>query len=811
VSLVRTVVGDALFGLRTYARRPGFTAAAVLALALGIAVNTAMFSVVYATLLAPLPYPEPEQLVTVWPSSGPGKRSIFTASDFLALKRETRSFAELHAWSGRQVSFGVGEGAEATDALLATPGYLAMLGSGLALGRDFLPEEGTVGRDRVVILSHRTWRQRFGGDPTVLGRTVRIDREPYAVVGVQASAPPTYDWQPSLLLPLAFTDEQLASPYYFFALSSGRLAPGVTIEQATAEASAVWKQVTATRPSPSGGGIEVAALKTSYLSDGRVRALWLLMAAVACVLLIACANVANLLLARGALRRREIALRTSLGASRGRIFGQLLAESAGLSVIGGLLGVALAFGFLRLMEVMAADIATPGDLLVSLPVLAFTVTATVASTLVFGSAPAWQAMRIDPIEGLKDGGYATLGVQRSFGRRALVAAEIALALTLLAGGGLVVRDLASLSRVDLGLRPERLLTFRVGDPEGAGADGEHLEAFYRRVTDGLRALPGVETVGLSTWLPLQGAMFSRSFDVVGHPDPAARRGASFNMVTPNYFAAYGIELRRGRSLSAADRAGTPRVAVVNETFVRRFLEGLDPLRQRLTISHVQPGLGGTKGPANFDWDIVGVYCDTRHGGPKGETQPAIDVPFAQNPWPDAWIAVRTRVEPQALRSSIDAVLGGVAPDLVAQDVRTMEQRIERTLATERFNAALFGSFGILALVLAALGVYAVTSFSVAQRTREIGLRMALGADRRRVLWSVVREGMATVLGGTAVGVFGAYAAIRSMRSLVHAVQPTDPVPLAAVAGLLLAAALVACVVPARRAARVDPLVALRED
>jgi putative ABC transport system permease protein len=767
-----------------------------------------MFSVVYATLLAPLPYPEPDRLVTVWPSNGPGQRSIFTASDFLALKREARSFAQLHAWSGRQVSLGVGERAEAANAVAATPGYLTMLGGGLALGRDFLPEEGTVGRDRVAILGHRIWQQRFDGDSGVLGRTIRIDRDLYTIVGVQAAVPPTHDWQPPLLLPLAFTEEQLASTYSFFALATARLAPGVTAEQASAETTAAWKRVTAARPSPSGAGVEVTALKTSYLPGGRTRALWLLMAAVACVLLIACANVASLLLARGTARRREMALRASLGASRGRILAQVLAESAALSAIGAALGVALAFGFLQVMRVMAADIAAPGDLIVSLPVLAFTVAVALVSTLLFGGAPAWQAMQADPIEGLKDGGHAAIGTRRSLGRRAFVAAQVALALTLLAGGGLVVRDLARLSHVELGLRHDRLLTFRVAYPAGEALEEGPLESFYRRVTDALRSLPGVETVGVSTWLPLQGTMFGRTFEVVGRAGPAAQGGASVNMVTDGYFAAYGIGMQSGRALTADDRAGAPLVAVVNETFVRRHLAGLDPLQQRLRIAHVPPGGGEADGR---EFRIVGVYRDARHGGPRGQAQPAIDVPFAQSPWPEAWVAVRTRLDPQALRPSIDAALGSIAPDLVAHSVQTMEERVLRTLAAERFNAALFGSFAALALALAALGVYGITSFAVAQRTREIGLRMALGADPSRVLWAVVRESMTTVACGAAAGLFGAYAAIRSVRGLVHAVRPADPAALSGAVLLLLCAALVASLVPARRAARIDPLVALRED
>jgi putative ABC transport system permease protein len=812
VDVLRTVVGDALFGLRMFARKPGFAAVAVLALALGIAVNTAMFSVVHATLLAPLPYPEPDRLVTVWPSSPPGQRSVFAPSAFLDLKRDARSFEQLHAWTGREVSLGIGDGAEAVSATVATPGYLSMMGAGMTLGRDFLPEEGTVGRDRVAILAHRLWQERFGGDRGILGRTVRIDRVPHVIVGVQAPADSRAILQPKLVLPLAFTDEQVASPYYLFLLSMARLKPGVTVAQASAEATAVWARVNAASPSLSGAAIEVVPLQTSFIAEDRVRALWLLMGAVGCVLLIACANVANLLLARGAGRRREVSLRASLGASRRRILAQFLAESAALAVVGGLLGTGLAFAFVRIMQAVTSLVAIP-DFALSGPVLVFTAAVTVAATFLFGSVPAWAAMRTNPLEGLKDGGYATIGARRKGGRRVLVAAEVALALTLLAVGALVVSDLVALARVDLGLRHDRLLTFRLDGPGDRAADADRVDAFYRRVVEGLRALPAVETVGLSAWLPLQGAMFGRSFEIAGHPNGRSERSASFNMVTPGYFDAYGIAVLRGRGLSEQDRAGATLAAVVDETFVRRYLGGLDPLQQRLVISHAGPGQVVASPAETREWQIVGVRRDTRSTGPgRSETQPTIDVPFAQSPWTEGWIAIRTKAAaPETLRPSVAAVLGAVERDLVMHDVQTMDERYERTIASERFNATLFGTFAAMALLLAALGVYGVTSFSVAQRTREIGLRMALGADRARVLWSVVREGMVTVLAGTAVGACGSFAATRAMRGMVHGVRADDPTPIVAVIALLLAVALVACVVPARRAAGVDPLVALRED
>jgi putative ABC transport system permease protein len=810
VGLLKTVVGDALFGLRTFARRPGFTAVAVLALALGIAVNTAMFSVVYATLLAPLPYPEPDELMTLWPSSGPGQQSVFSASELVPLMRELRSFEQVHAWTTREVALGVGDTAEATSATLATPGYVSMLGAGLALGRDFLPEEGTVGRDRVAIVSHRFWRERFGADPGVIGRTVRVDGEVHTVVGVLAPAVERARQLP-LTLPLAFTEEQLARPYYLFLFATARLAPGVTPAQAAAEATAVWKRLQTKRPSPSGPLIEVEPLAQQFVGPQRTRTLWLLMAAVACALLIACANVAHLLLARGAARRREVALRASLGASRRRIFAQFLVESALLAAIGGVLGAALAFVLVRPLTAIAAHVVRPEEIGISLPVLAFTAAVTMASTLLFGFVPAWSAMRTDPIESLKDGGHATIGSRRSVGRRLLVAAEFALALTVLAGGGLVVHDLVTLASVDLGLRPDGVLTFRLTGPGSLPTRNTRIEPrperFRREVTDSISAVPGVEDVALAAWLPVQGAMFGRSFDVVGRS--AERSPAAFNMVSPAYFAVLGIDLVAGRPFSIGDGEAAPLVAVVNETFVRKYLDGLDPLDQRLVV--VEEGAAPNPGPPR-EWRIVGVARDVQPLGARSTPpQPTIHVPLAQSPWSETWAAVRTVVAPESVRGGVAAALARVERDLVMRDVMTLRKRVDRILAGERFNAVLFGSFGALALVLAAVGVYGVTSFAVAQRTREIGLRMALGADRARVLWAVVRESMTTVLWGAAVGVFGAYGAIRSVRSVVHAVRPADPVPLAVVIALLLSTALVACFVPARRASRVDPLVALRED
>ena len=807
---MRDLIRDVRFGLRLLARNPGFTAVAVLTLGLGIGANTAIFSVVYGTLLEPLPYHDPEQLVMVWSMPRPDNRNSVAAGDYLDWKAQSTVFQGLHAWTGRDVSLALpGERPEQVFAAPVTPGWVDNFGLQLELGRDFLPEEGEVGRDDRVILSHAFWQERWKGDRTLVGKPIRLDGKPYTVVGILQKGPADRV-QHKLYLPLAFTPEQINHDFHWL-LVMGRLKPGVTIAQANSEMAGIAKRIADAYPdAKKGWGISVEPLQNNFLSKNTILGLWFLLAGVSFVLLMACANVANLLLARGAVRQREVALRSSLGATPGHIVLQFLAESVLLAGLGGLAGALLALGLTRaFLAVMPAyTLPSEVDVRLSLPVLIFTAAAALFSGVLFGCAPAWQATRLDLNETLKEGGRGSQGGRHRV-QRALVVAEFALALTLLAGGGLAVHSLLNLSRVDLGFRTDKLLTFFLPVPDKRLEGRERVVLFYDQLRERIRALPGVESAAVSTGAPLFGG-FGMAFNVVGRPvaQGSARDAARFVMATPDYYRTFGVQLVRGRGFDEHDTAGAPRVAVVNESFVKRYLKDVDPLTQGVAVDELTPGQ--TKVGKPIEWRIVGVARDVKNQGARNDVRPEIDVPFAQSPWPQARVSVRSTGDPNALRASIGAVIQGIDPDLPMAGVRTMEETRDQQLSNDRFNALLFAAFALVALVLAAIGIYGVMSFVVAQRRHEVGLRMALGADRAKVVRLVLRDGMRTALVGTAFGFVGAYVVGRSMQGLWFGTSALDVTRFAAVAITLIATALLACYIPARRASSVDPAVALRE-
>ena len=807
---MQNLLRDVQFGLRLLIKNPGFTAVAVLTLGLGIGANTAIFSVVYGTLLEPLPYHDPEQLVMVWSKPQPDSRNSVAAGDYLDWKAQSTVFQGMHAWTGRDVSLAIGnDRPEQISAAPVTPGWIGNFGLQLQLGRDFTPEEGEVGQDDRVILCNSLWRERFDGDPAIVGKQIRLDGKPHTVVGVLRAGPGDRV-QHKMYLPLAFTPDQINHDFHWL-LVMGRLKPGVTLAQANAEMAGIAKRIADAFPdAKKGWGISVEPLQNNFLSRDTIAGLWFLLAGVSFVLLIACANVANLLLARGAVRQREVALRSSLGASPRRIVTQFLAESVVLALLGGLFGVALAVGLMRafLAAMPAYTLPSEVDVRLSVPVLIFTVAAVMLSGLLFGCAPAWQATRLDLNETLKEGGRSAQA-GRSRVQRALVVAEFALALTLLAGGGLAIHSLVNLSRVDLGFRTDRLLTFFLPMPTKRLEGAERVVLFYDRMQEKIRALPGVQAVPVSTGAPLQGG-FGMAFDVVGRPKAqgSARDSASFIMATPDYFKTYGLPILKGRGFSALDTATSPRVAVVNESFVKRHLKDVDPLTQRVTVDELLPGQ--TRVGEAVEWQIVGVARDVKNRGPRGEVRPEIDVPFAQSPWPGVVVTVRSSSDPNALRTSIGAVIQQMDPDLPMAGVRTVEELVHQRLSNDRFNALLFSAFAVVALALAAIGIYGVMSFVVAQRSHEVGLRMALGADRSQVVRLVMRDGMKTALWGTVIGFAGAYAVGRAMQGMWFGVGALDPGRFLVIALTLIATALLACYVPARRASTVDPAVALRE-
>ena len=797
------------FSLRMLGKNPGFTAVAVLTLALGIGANTAIFSVVYAALLSPLPYPNPDQLVLVW-SKINGHRNPVSAGDYLDWKRQNTVFQDVVAWSGGSFSLSVSGHPEAVQARITSPGFFNMQGIPLSLGRDFFPEEDQPGKDRVLIMTHRFWQERFGSDTHIIGQQVRLNGEPYSVVGVLAAGM-SDRFESHLFVPLSFKPDQITHDARGLAVM-GRLKPGVTLQQANADMDSVALHIAEIFPvSNKGWGATVEPLKNAFTSRDTINDLWLLLGAVGFVLLIACVNVANLLLARGTVRQKEVAVRASVGATRWHLFCQFLSESLVLALIGGAVGVGLAIAILKVIVILLPpfSIPTEADVRVNLPVLSFSVAATLIAGVLCGCAPAWQGSRWNPVERLKEGGRTDSGLGRKGLRRSLVVIEFALALTLLAGAGLAIRSFWKLTRVDLGFRQDHLLTFALRLRDHRFARPEQTAIFYRQLLEKIEALPGVYSAAVSTGLPVLGTEFGPAFSIAGQPtgDPSARPSAGLTMVTPEYFRTFGIQIASGRSFNEQDMAGGVPVAIVNETFVKRYLSNVDPLRQRVVVGQLIPG-APRPGPP-IEWQIVGVSRDVRNDGVRREGFPEISVPFWQSPWPSARIEVRTSGDPASMSDSISAVVQSVDSDLPMDQVRTMDQVVNESLADDRFATVLFAAFAGVALLLAMIGIYGVMSFAVAQRTQEIGLRMAVGAGSRQVLLLVLKEGMLLALAGLVLGLGGTYFVGRAMRSVLYQVSAIDFASVGAVAVVLLVAAILACYLPARRATRIDPMAALR--
>jgi predicted permease len=810
VPAVETLSRDLRYALRALRRSPGFTAVAVLTLALGVGATTAIFSVVYATLFEPLPYPKPEQLVMVW-SELNQRRSPVSAGDLMEWRRRSRSFQYLEAWSGGTFNVATEERPEQVQAAMMTPGFFRMTGSPMFLGRDFLPEEGEPGRDRVVVMTHRMWSQNFGSDPAIVGQEIRMNGEPYTVVGV--TAPGMRDRQQSqLMLPLALKPQQLEHQNHWL-LVMGRLKDGVTLKQANAEMDAITKQLAQEFPQTNANlSASVEPLQNDFIPEKTIRNLWLLLGAVGFLLLIGCVNVANLLLARATTRRREVAIRAALGATRAQVFGQFITESLVLAAAGGALGIYLARliieGILAILPFQMLP--SEADVRISVPVLLFTLATVLTAGLLFGCAPAWQASRLDLNEVLKQGGRAGGGGGRL--RRALVVAEFAMALTLLAGGGLALLSFWNLTRLDLGVNTGNVLTFYLPVPQGRFKETERIAPYYRQLLEKIEAVPGVESAAVTTGLPLVGTGGVRPFRVAGSP-PAptgARQSAGVQGVTPGYFDTFGIRVVEGRHFDERDTANGARVAMVNETFANQYLSGAEPLTQRVVVNQTNPG-GPQLGP-EVEWQIVGVFHNTRGGdGLRGDDAPVIYLPFWQSPWSRASVAVRTKGDPEFITRSLAAAVNSVDPDIPLAGVKTLDQIVSETLSYDRFGTVLYGSFAALALVLAAVGIYGVMAFAVAERTHEFGIRMALGAAGGQILRLILREGLTLALLGLAIGLGGAYLVGRVMQSSLYGVSALDLRAFGAIAFVLLTAATLACYFPARRASRVEPMTALRDE
>jgi len=806
-----SLLRDVRFALRLLRRTPGFTAVAVITLALGIGATTAIFSAVYGLFFAPLPYRQPDRLVMLWEQVN-GERRGPSPRNYVAWKQQATAFADVNAWGGGPVNLATDDRPENVSAGRATPGFLTMLGYGypLALGRTFTEGEGVRGNDKVVVLTYRLWQDRFAGDRAIVGRAIRIDDEPHTVIGVLGEGPADHQ-QSKIWLPLTFTPEQIASGQGQLNVMA-RLKDDVQLPEANASLRALAAAIEQTRAMPRPAfSVSVEPFRNNFVRDATKRGLWLLLGAVGFLLLIACANVANLLLTRGTVRRREIAIRTAIGASRASVIRQLLVESLAVALVGGVAGALLARLLIDVIVALMPEYTLPSEteIVLSVPVLLFAFVICAVAGLLAGAAPAWRSSRADVVDVIKEGGRS-VSSGRDRLRRALIVGEFALALTLLAGGGMAVQALLTLMNADLGFRPARQITMELPVSRGKLTSVGEIDAFYRTLLERVRALPGVSTVSLSTGMPVTGVRFGSGVQIEGRPsEPGRGAGGGVNMVTPEYFTAFGLTMRKGRAFDDRDRGGSVPVMTVNETFARAFFPDGTAIGRRVLLAPF--AIGPEPRGAAVAWEIVGVYADIANDGPGGRVYPEMMVPFWQLPAARTIVTVQTTGAAAAIVSGVRDAVRTLDPTLPVTRVRTIEQVLSTAVASDRFYTVFFAAFAIVALALAAVGIYGVMSFAVAQRTHEIGLRMALGARRAQVLGQVLREGMATALAGTALGVVGALFIGRALKGAIYGVDASNPLTFVGVAALLLLAALIACVVPARRAATVDPMVALRQE
>src|SRR5438876_1936 len=820
-------MNDLKFAFRQLLKNPGFTAVAVLTLALGIGANTAIFSVVNAVLLRPLPYREPGQLVQLR-AGRPGSPSTFIGSTtFVEVKAQSQSLARIAAYSGGDMTLTGAGRAERIVSGAVTADFFPMLGVQPAVGRNFTREEDTPNGPKAAILGHGLWQSRFGGDPDVLGRTITLNQQSYTVVGI-LPARFQYPERFQLWTPLALGETGGTFVKYgegmMLLKAIARLKPGVTLQQAQAELQTIAQRIqpggpTATpggNPRPRGEGGEggegvltLVGLHEQVVGDVK-GALLVLLGAVAFVLLIACANVANLLLARAAARQREMAVRVALGAGRLRVARQLLTESVLLSLAGGGLGLLLAFwGGQTLGQWSEASLAAMHGIGIDAWVLSFTLGVSVVTGLLFGLAPAFQVSRTDVNAALKQESRGDTGGHRNGVRHLLVVSEVALSLVLLIGAGLLIKSFSRLNEVDPGFRTEGVLTFQV-TLTGEKSSPQKVN-FIEQILERLRALSGVQAAAATDSLPLTEFNRITAVDVEGRPPidlsrvhkPGEVTPVSRPTVTLDYFKAMGIPLRSGRAFTSQDAHPSAGVVIVNEAFEKNFFPGQSALGKRIRLMG-----SGPQAP----WPtVVGVVSDVRQGGLAGEVMPEVYSPELSDAGDALSFVIRVAGEPAGLISAVRGVVAEVEPNQSLHNLMTMEQRLADTTTSRRLNTALLGSFAAVALLLAAVGIYGVMSYAVTQRGPEVGVRRALGAHESAVLGLGTGGGPRLTLGGVVIGLVGALALTRYLSNLLYSVKATDPLTFLGVAVALTGVALLACWLPARRAARVDPMVALRTE
>jgi putative ABC transport system permease protein len=800
---------DLRYGARMLLNSPGFTAVAVVTLALGIGANSAIFSVIDALLLRQLPYRDPDKLVQVWETDVKRGDNAMNASypNFADWRDQNHVFEQIAAYSGKGFFLRGTADAERIQGAIVSPSFFPMLGITPMLGRVFLPEEDHPNKVFSAVISERLWRRRFNSDPHITGKTVVIDDKSYTVIGVVAGVTDLYELpnDTELWLPISFGVAFNNRDGHYLNVMA-RLKPGVSREQAQANMDIISGALAAQYPDANKGhGLRLVPLQEQIVGDFKL-ALLVLLGAVAIVLLIASANVANMLLARAGSRRREIAIRIALGAGRFRLIRQLLTESLLLSIFGGAIGLLLALsGVYLLVTFGPADLPRAKEIAVDGSVLGFTLAVSLLTGVIFGLAPALQASRPDLNETLKDSGRSATG---SAGHRRvrslLVVSEITFSLVLLVGAGLLMRSFLKLRAVDPGFNPQNSLVGRISLTGSKYQTGASVIAFYDQFLDKIKSLPGVQSVAIRSYIPIAASegYANRSFFIEGRlVDLANQPLAFYNRVSPDLFHTMGIPIQSGRPFDKQDVKTAQNVILINETLARRDFPGENPIGKRITSK---------ENPKEEDWaTVVGIVKDTKPRALEGDPVAEMYVPFAQQPATSMAFIIRTTIKPEGIIAAVRQTAQSLDKDQPLYSIRTLESVMSEAVAKPSFRTFLLGVFALVALILAMVGIYGVMSYSIAQRTHEIGIRMALGAQGSDVLKLAVGYGMTLTFVGVGIGLVASFALTRVMSQLLFDVKPTDPLTFTVIVLLLIGVAMLACCFPARRAMKVDPIIALR--
>ena len=801
LQMLADILRDARYGVRQLIKSPTFASVAILTLALGIGATSAMFSVINGVLLRPLPFPEPESLVRVNEIVPQYGRFSVAPATFFDWRGQSTSFERIVAVQNGSASFAGSNGAERINNALVSWDFFEMARLHPVKGRGFTAEDDVPGRNNVVVLSHTMWLQRFGGDPNVVGRVTRLNGAPATIVGVMPAGF-AYPAGAEYWTPIALNQAKATRGGHFLAVVA-RLKPGVTVAQAGAEMKMISERLAKQYPKESADESAEVVPVLEQMVGGARQSLLALLAAVAVVVLIACGNVANLLLVRASVREREIAIRTALGAGKPRLVRQMLAESLVLAIGGGLLGVLLAYLALRPIQTLGAgSIPRVQEITIDGTVLLFAVIMSLATGLIFGLAPAWQAARPGIAGIMKEGGRSSATGGGRLVRNALLIAEVALSIVLLVGAVLLLRSFARVTTVDPGFRADNVLAFRVALPPAAYSEDHHRITFFDKLIGRLEQLPDVRSAGMIQTLPMRGS-YLLSFTIQGRPEPkpAEEPSANHRVVSPGYFPTLGIPLKRGRLFTEQDTEMSPMVAVIDEAFAARHFANEDPIGRGIDIGNGTDGF----------YEIVGVVGNVHHVDLEASAGPTMYVPFRQDVFSSMWIVARTDRDPAQLIAAARQAVREIDQALPAFAMTPLRNVISDSVAQRRFSMLLLAGFAATALFLAAVGIYGVVGYSVSQRTREIGVRLAIGAERRDVLALVVGGGMKLAAVGVAIGLAGALGLTQLIATMLFNVTPFDPFSYAVTAAVLLTIAAIACYVPARRAMNVDPLVAIREE